>query len=92
MMNDYESIAKSLLNSKNGEKILKNMDKITALLKTGQGKKLIASLAAGNPEMLKKAGNAVMSNDKSAAKRIISELISDKESRELAEKLLSAVE
>lgn len=91
-MNEYESIAKSLLNSESGGKILKNMDKITALLKTEQGKKLVTSLASSNPELLKKAMGAIMSNDKALAKKIISELMSDKENADFAERLLSIIE
>ena len=91
MNNNYESFAKTLLGGANGGKVLKNLDKISALLKTEQGKKVISSIASGNPELVKKAVQAIASNDKASARKILSELMADEQSAQFAEKLMEII-
>lgn len=87
-----EKNAKGLLDSlegmKNGDKVLKNLDKLKSFASSPQGKALIMSLGAKGVAATESAADAMKKGDTAGLSEMISKLLSTKEGREIAAKIV----
>ena len=84
MSNDYEALAKALMNTKQGTKVAKGIDKLGTLLKSEDGRKLMNLMVAGGTDVIKDAAEAALAGDTASAKKMMAALLSTKEGAELA--------
>ncbi len=91
MPSEMELLARALLASTDGGKILQNLDKFQKILDTAEGKKLLANLASGGGDALKKAAEQARDGDKNAAKRLLTALLQTKEGATLVSQIIDAV-
>ncbi len=87
-MNEYEVLAKALLNTPQGAKVLGNLDKISALLNKPEGRQLLAMLAGGSGDALKTAAEAASKGDGDTAKKLLSSLLSTPEGIDMAKHII----
>ncbi len=86
--NDYEAMAKAMLNTPQGSKVVNQIDKISDLLKQPEGQKLAAKLSGENGETLKKAADAANKGDNQAAIGAVAQLLSTKEGAAFAKQII----
>lgn len=91
MPSEMELLARALLASTDGGKILENLDKFQKILDTAEGKKLLANLASGGGDALKKAAEKAKNGDKQAAKMLLTSLLQTKEGAALVSQIIDAV-
>ena len=91
MANEYEELAQGLLNTKEGSKVLGNIDKLTNIMQRPEGKKLLEILGSGGGEALKKAAKSAAKGDKDAAQRLITTLMSTPEGSQLISQVIKAM-
>lgn len=91
MANEMELLARALIASSDGGKILSNLDKFQKILDGPEGKKLLSNLAGGGGDALKKAALDAKNGDQNAAKRMISSLLQTKEGSNLISQIIDAV-
>ncbi len=91
MPSEMELLARALLASTDGGKILQNLDKFQKILDTAEGKKLLANLASGGGDALKKAAEQARDGDKHAAKMLLTSLLQTKEGATLVSQIIDAV-
>ncbi|MBE6915483.1 MAG: hypothetical protein E7471_02485 [Ruminococcaceae bacterium] len=91
MPSEMELLARALLASTDGGKILENLDKFQKILDTAEGKKLLANLASGGGDALKKAAEQAKNGDKNAAKMLLTSLLQTKEGAALISQIIDAV-
>ena len=91
MPSEMELLARALLASTDGGKILENLDKFQKILDTAEGKKLLANLASGGGDALKKAAEQAKNGDKNAAKMLLTSLLQTKEGATLVSQIIDAV-
>ena len=91
MPNDLETLARALLASSTGQKTGKSMEKLGALLKTEDGRRLLTLLAAGGADTIKAAAQAALSGDEAGARAAMAKLLSTREGAALAQKLASTM-
>lgn len=91
MPNEYENIAKMLMGSPQGSKIIKSLDKLNSVIATDSGQQLISMLAGSGADSVKSAAQAALSGDKDQARILISTLLSTKEGAQLAAKLIEVL-
>ena len=65
MQNDYENLAKVLMASPQGAKIVKSLDKLNSVVNTESGRQLIAMLASDGGDAIKNAA-ALLSSPEGA--------------------------
>lgn len=88
MSNEYEALARALLQSPQGVTVLKNMDKIQGLADKPESRKLIKLLSGKGGDALKTAAAAAAEGDKDMAMRLISGLLSTPEGTQLAKAII----
>ena len=91
MQNDYENLAKVLMASPQGAKIVKSLDKLNSVVSTESGRQLIAMLASDGGDAIKNAAAAAASGDQDQARVRLSTLLSSPEGAQLAAKIIEVV-
>lgn len=91
MQNDYENLAKILMASPQGAKIVKSLDKLNSVVSTESGRQLIAMLASDGGDAIKNAAAAAASGDQDQARVLLSTLLSSPEGAQLAAKIIEVV-
>lgn len=91
MQNDYENLAKVLMASPQGAKIVKSLDKLNSVVNTESGRQLIAMLASDGGDAIKNAAAAAASGDQDQARVLLSTLLSSPEGAQLAAKIIEVV-
>lgn len=91
MQNDYENLAKVLMASPQGAKIVKSLDKFNSVVNTESGRQLIAMLASDGGDAIKNAAAAAASGDQDQARVLLSTLLSSPEGAQLAAKIIEVV-
>lgn len=91
MQNDYENLAKVLMASPQGAKIVKCLDKLNSVVNTESGRQLIAMLASDGGDAIKNAAAAAASGDQDQARVLLSTLLSSPEGAQLAAKIIEVV-
>lgn len=91
MANDYESLAKNLLNSPQGATVLANYDKIRAYVNKPESKQLLSLLAGKGGDALKHAASAAAGGDQDTAKKLMTTLLSTPEGTQLAKAILDLI-
>ena len=91
MQNDYENLAKVLMASPQGAKIVKSLDKLNSVVNTESGRQLIAMLASDGGDAIKDAAAAAASGDQDQARVLLSTLLSSPEGAQLAAKIIEVV-
>ncbi len=88
---DLENLARTLLKTSQGAKVIANLDKISARLNTPEGKKVVQSLAGDGGDALKKAAGAASAGNADTAKNLLSSLLASKEGSALAKDIMDLV-
>lgn len=88
MPTDYEALAKMLINSPQGGKIIRGLDKLNAAVSSESGKQLLAMLGGSGGDAVKNAARAAAAADKDQARVLLSNLLSTKEGAALASKII----
>jgi len=88
MTSEYENMAKLLMSSTQGNKIMKGLDKFNAAVSSPSGKQLLTMLAGSGSDALKLAAQAAVNNDKEPARTLLSTLLSTKEGAALTAKII----
>lgn len=91
MPNEYESMARALMSSPQGVKIIQGLDKLSAAASSQNGRQLIAMLAGSGSDALKKAAAAASATDKDPARVLLSTLLSSKEGAALVAKVIEVI-
>ena len=91
MPNEYESMARALMSSPQGVKIIQGLDKLSAAASSQNGRQLIAMLAGSGSDALKKAAAAASTTDKDLARVLLSTLLSSKEGAALVAKVIEVI-
>ena len=91
MQNDYENLAKVLMASPQGAKIVKSLDKLNSVVNTESGRQLIAMLASDGGDAIKNAAAAAASGDQDQARVLLSTLLSSPEGAQLAARIIEVV-
>jgi len=91
MANDLEALARALLASSSGQKTGKSMEKLGALLKTEDGRRLLTLLAGSGADTLKAAAQCALSGDEAGARAAMMKLFSTREGAALAQKLAAVM-
>ena len=88
MQNDYENLAKILMASPQGAKIVKSLDRLNNVINTESGRQLIAMLASEGGDAIKSAAAAAQNGDQNQARVLLSTLLSSPEGAQLAAKII----
>lgn len=88
MPTDYEVLAKMLINSPQGGKIIRGLDKFNAAISSESGRQLLTMLAGSGGDAVKNAARAAAAADKDQARILLSSLLSSKEGAALASKII----
>ncbi len=91
MSNEYENLAKVLMASPQGAKIVKSLDKLNAVVSTDNGKQLINMLAGEGGDAIKNAAAAAATGDPDAARVLLSNLLANPEGAQLAAKIIEVI-
>lgn len=91
MTNDMEILARALLSSKEGAKILGNLDRFQKILETPEGKSLLGNLAGDGGDALKRAAESAKTGNKDAAKALLGSLLQTKEGAALVSQIIDLV-
>ena len=92
MSTDMEAIARALLSGQRGEKISANIEKISKILSTPQGKAMVTALTKDGGASLCKAAQDVQNGKIDAAKDVFSSVVSTKEGAEILRKIAEIAE
>lgn len=85
MARDMSQAAQEMLN-KNKGKI--DMESVSAIMDSAEGKALLKQLSGGGGDALKKAAAAAADGDKGAVSRLMGSLLSTKEGQALAKQVM----
>lgn len=88
MSNEYENLAKMILSTPQGTRIIQSLDRMNAFMLTPKGSDLLTILANGGSDAIKQCAIAALSETKDKAKSAISSLLSSQEGAALAAKLI----
>ena len=88
MNNDVDKAARSMLNSPQGIKIIKALDKLNAISATESGYQLIVMLAGNGSDVIKSAAKAASGVQKDRARAFLSNMLSTKEGAALVAKII----
>ena len=91
MPGEYETLARALMSSPQGLKIIQTLDKLSAAASSPSGKQLIAMLAGGGGDALKSAAAAASVNDKDPARVMLSTLLASKDGAALVAKTIEVI-
>ena len=86
-MDDKEKLVSQIRKDPNMSQILTNKDKLSSVLNSEDGRKLISILSRDGGAALKKAANAISSGNSDEAKRILEPLMNQPETQHLVEEL-----
>ena len=88
MSNEYENLAKMILSTPQGAKILKGFDKVNSILSSSEGTELLVLLSGGGSDVLKQAANDALNCNGDKAKAALTTLLSSPDGAALAAKLI----
>ncbi len=88
MNNEVDKAARSMLNSPQGIKIIKALDKLNAISATQSGYDLLVMLSGNGSDMVKTAAKAASSAQKDRARVFLSSLLGTKEGAALVAKVI----
>ena len=91
MPNEYENLAKVLMASPQGAKIVKSLDKLNAIVNTDSGRQLIGMLACEGGDALKNAAGAAANGVQDQARVLPSTLLQSPEGAQLAAKIIEVI-
>ena len=91
MPNEYENLAKVLMASPQGAKIVKSLDKLSAIVNTDSGRQLIGMLASEGGDAIKNAAAAAANGDQDQARVLLSTLLQSPEGAQLAAKIIEVI-
>ena len=91
MVGDIENAARSMMNSPQGLKIIKGLDKYNAVMNTEQGRALISLLAGGGGDALKHAAAFAENAQKEPGRALLQDLLSTKDGAALAGKVIEVI-
>lgn len=91
MVGEIENVARSMMSSPQGIKIVKGLDKYNAAMNTDAGKQLIVMLGAGGGDALKAAAAASVSVAKDPGRALLQNLLSTKDGAALAGKVIEVL-
>ncbi|MBQ2691096.1 MAG: hypothetical protein IJF53_02955 [Clostridia bacterium] len=87
-MSEHETMARALMGTPQGMKIIQALDKINAAASTANGRQLISMLAGSGTDVLKSAAAAAAAADRDPARVLISNLLATKEGAALVAKII----
>ena len=88
MSNEYENLAKIILSTPQGTKIINTIEKFSAFASTKEGVEIITLVASGGADVLKQSAQAALNTEGDKAKTIITTLLSSQEGATLAAKII----
>ena len=88
MPSEYENMAKNIMSSPQGLRIIQSLDKLSAMAASQSGRQLISMLAGNGGDALKEAAKAT---DKDPARVLVSSLLSTKDGASLIAKLIEVI-
>lgn len=91
MPGEIENMARSMMSSPQGMKIIKGLDKYNALMNTEGGRQLIAMLAGGGSDALRAAAQASLHATKDPGRALLQNLLATKEGAALAAKAIEVM-
>ena len=87
MPNQYDAIASLLTNMPQGDKVLKNLDKLTTIMNSNEGKQLASIIKKEDSEAIKGALSQAMEGNRESAKQMVMSILSTKEGAQVASKI-----
>ena len=91
MPGEIENVARSMMSSPQGIKIIKGLDKYNAAMNTEGGRQLIAMMAGSGGDALKTAAQAAIHTQKEPGRVLLQNLLSSKEGASLAAKVIEVM-
>ena len=91
MPGEIENMARSMMSSPQGMKIIKGLDKYNALMNTDGGRQLIAMLASSGSDALRGAAQASLHAQKDPGRALLQNLLATKEGAALAAKAIEVM-
>ena len=91
MPGEIENMARSMMSSPQGMKIIKGLDKYNALMNTEGGRQLIAMLAGSGSDALRAAALASLNAPKDPGRALLQNLLATKEGTALAAKVIEVM-
>ena len=88
---DLEALARALINTPQGAKVIQNMDKLADIVNTSEGREIIRMLGSDGGDALKKAAAVASGGDSDAAKSLISSLLSTPQGAALISKIVGII-
>ena len=88
MPTDYEALAKMLISSPQGGRIIRGLDKFNAAISSENGRQPLNMLAGSGGDAVKNAARAAAAADRDQARILLSSLLSSKEGAALASKII----
>jgi len=89
MSTDLGGLAKLFMTNPAAGRMLKNLDKVSAMLNNPEGQALLKQLSEGGGDALKKAAADAADGNKDAGKALLSSLMSDPEGAALIQKIMA---
>ena len=87
MPSQYDAISNLLTNMPQGEKVIKNLDKLGQLMNSDEGKQLASALKPEDSSAIKDAISEMMNGKTESAKQVVMSLLSTKEGAQVASKV-----
>ena len=91
MPGEIENIARSMMSSPQGIKIIRILDQYNSVMNTEPGRQLIEMLAGAGGDTLKSAAKAAVAAPKDPGKALLSALLSSKEGTAFAAKIIEVI-
>lgn len=91
MPSEFENLAKVLMASPQGAKIVKSLDKLNAVVGSDGGKELINMLASDGGDAIKQAASAAATGDQDQARVLLSALLQNPQGAQLAAKIIEVL-
>ena len=91
MPGEIENIARSMMSSPQGIKIIRILDQYNSAMNTEPGRQLIEMLSGAGGDVLKSAAKSASAAPKDQGKALISALLSSKEGTALAAKIIEVI-
>ncbi|MDD6274497.1 MAG: hypothetical protein PUA86_07390 [Clostridiaceae bacterium] len=89
--NDLEALARALLAGRQGPSAAGALDRVSALLKTEDGRRLLTLLASGGADTIKTAAQAALRGDEATARAAMASLLGTREGAMLARRMAEAM-
>ena len=91
MPGEIENVARSMMSSPQGMKIIKGLDKYNAAMNSESGRQLIAMMAGSGSDALKAAAQAAVHSQKDPGRVLLQNLLSSKDGAALAAKAIEVM-